>query len=428
MNETIETLKQVETGEYNGIGSQMVALGEDVIPPDGFIKPERDSGLGWISKYLGGAATDLARNLPLKPMSPIENGKVIDKRMLAWLLIGRDSNPDLASENFVVTAESIVANALQTTAAVAQMKVLQGGKRTATDWRSLFEGLVKADIFGDKFQPTIVTSLGGYDGDVPLAAPFNVVPGLELSNTLRARGYDPSMIVTSAAKYGVDCNGLSLDGASKNWATTFGAYQRVAEEFYPEASTNTAYETLLPSGIDSYPSELVEAAKACCEEDESLRQTAAQYGAGAEAFVRYMLSHTQAFRDFQSSPEAAFVIKVGAPSEQRFSKWQKQAIEKALPQLGEGFVPNTVLRNGNGKQYGQVTLYYPRIGNRPPYYPDAGADEPVVYGSFPPDYQDFLWSIPEENPSLKRYADLETALGATEIKPNDYLAILKGDK
>lgn len=426
--EITNTLRRVETGEYNGIGNKLVTLGEEVNLPDGVTRPERDSGMGWISKYLARTALTTAQELSLNLSSPIENGKIIDRRMLAWLLIGRDESYELGSERFVFSAEDLVTRALQATAQIAQTKILQGGKRSATNWRSMFEGLVKADIFGGDFQPTIITSLGGYDGKVPLASPFNIVPGLELAQILREQGYDPSLVVTSAAKFGVDCNGLSLDGASKNWETTFRAYQALTGEFYPEFEYNTSFETLLPSGIDTYPIELIEAARICCEADESLRQTAKQYGAGPEAFVRYMLSHTQAFRDFQSKPENPFVIKVGAPSELRFSRWQKQVIEQTLPVLNvNGFVPNMVLSSGSDNQYGQTSLYYPRIGNRPPYYPDANSDEPVVYGSYPSDYQDFLRSIPEDNPSLKRYADLETALEATRIKPNDYLELFTGD-
>jgi hypothetical protein len=430
MIETINTLERVETGEFNGIGSKLIELGSEVSPPEGLVPPERDKGIGWVGKYLSKVSLDASEGLKLNVGSPIENGKIVDRRLLAWLLIGRtviSGNPELQSEQFVFSAEEIVARALRTTAEIASLRVLQGGKKSATNWRSLFEGLVKADIFGKDFQPTIVTSLGGYDGQVPLAAPFNVVPGLELSQTLLNNGYNPSFVVTSAAKYGVDCNDLDLEGASKNWSETFSAYQDLVREFYPKLEDRTAFETLLPSGVESYPSELVEAAKRCCETDQSLRQTAEQYGAGMEAFVRYMLSHTQAFRDFQNEPEAPFVIKVGAPSELRFSQWQKLAIEQALPEL-RGFVPNMVLRNGTGFQYGQISLYYPRLGNRPPYYPDAGLDEPNLYGSFPLDYQDFLWSIPEANPSLKRYADLETALEATNIKPNEYLAFFSGEK
>ncbi|HKU18853.1 MAG TPA: hypothetical protein VJP80_06295 [Candidatus Saccharimonadales bacterium] len=422
MKELTAALAQIEAGTYTGIGSQMVALGADIRAPEGITKPPRDGGLGWAGKYLGYTARETARDLPLQPLSPTENGKIVDKRLLAWLLIGREYNDKLGSENFIFAAEDLVQRALQTTAEIAQAKVVQGAKRTATDWRSLFEGLTKADIFGEEFQPAIITSLGGWDGEVPLAAPFNVVPGLELCQLLRARGYDPTMVVTSAAKYGADCNGLDLGAVSKNWTDTYGAYQTLASAFYPEAEGAIAYETLVPGGLDTYPPELFDAARAACNADKSLQQTAAQYSADPEAFVRYMLSHTQAFRDFQTAPELPFVIKVGAPSELRFSQWQKRVIEQALPDL-PGFIPNMV-RPSDG-QYGQISLYYPRIGNRPPYYPDS-ADEPGLCAAQPGNYTDFLYSLPNDSPSLARYADLESALETTSIAPNEYLALFSG--
>ncbi len=426
MIEMTKALSTVEKGEYNGIGNKLVALGDEVTFPDGMARPERDSGMGWVSKYLAKTALVTAQELKLDVYSPVENGKIVDKRILSWLLIGRDESPQLGTERFVFSAEDLITRALRTTAQVAQTKILQGSKRSATNWRSMFEGLVKADIFGDDFQPTIITSLGGYDGEVPLAAPFNIVPGLELVQILQKQAYDPSLIVTSASKFGVDCNGLNPEAAFKNWQTTFEAYQELSSQFYPESESKTSFETLVPSGLATYPTELIEVARMCCEADESLRQTAEHYGAGPDAFVNYMLSHTQAFRDFQSKPESPFVIKVGAPSELRFSQWQKRLIEQALPLL-DGFVPNMVLRNGDSNQYGQLSLYYPRIGNRPPYYPDANSGEPVAYGVYPSDYQDFLRSIPEDNPSLKRYADLEKALENTRVSPNEYLKFFTGD-
>ncbi len=428
MNEIVDTLNAVDTGQYTGIGNQLIALGEEVCLPEGLTKPIRDKDLGWVGKYLIKTSLAASEEINLNIGSCTENGKIVDKRLLAWLLIGRiepDGNPELCSEQFVFTAQDIVSKAMQTTARVASLKILQGGKKSATNWRSMFEGFVKADIFGKDFQPTIITSLGGFDGDVPLAAPFNIIPGLELGKTLRKQGYDPSFIVTSAAKYGVDCNGLRLEGASNNWGTTFSAYSKLIREFYPEADCSTTFETLVPSYAEGYPDKLIESAKSCCQSEESLRQTSEHYRAGSEAFVRYMLSHIQAFRDFQRKPETPFVMKVGAPSELRFLQWQKQVIEQALPTV-DGFVPNMVLRNGITNQYGQISLYYPRLGNRPPYYPDAEVGEPNLYGTFPADYQDFLWSIAEDNPSLKRYADLELALKATSVMPNEYLALFSG--
>jgi hypothetical protein len=430
MLEVIDTLQQVEAGTYRGVGAQMVALGSEVMLPEGLERPDNDKGLGFVSRYLAATALDMTKEVNLNLTSSVENGKVVDTRLLSWFLIGRQLGvPGLASEQFVSTAEGVLEKAVRVTSALAQLKIVQGGKKSATNWRSLFEGAVKAGIFGEAFQPTIVTSLGGYAGDVPLAAPFNLLPGLEVDDVLREEGFSPNMIVTSAAKYGTDCNGLSLEGASRNWDTTFKAYQKLVRGFYPEAEVSTSFETLWPGGLEAYPERLVAAARDCCDEDESLRTTALQYGAGADEFVKYMLSHTQAFRDYQVAPKSPFVIKVGAPSELRFSRWQKQVIERALPGL-DGFVPNMATMKRNGEpEYGQISLYYPRIGNRPPYYPDTEAvdtPEPSLSGQFPASFEDFLWSIPDGDPSLRRYDDLKNALGLTRVKPDDYLELFSG--
>jgi hypothetical protein len=346
MLEIINTLRQVETGEYNGIGKQLVALSAEVALPEGITKPENDSGLGIVSKYLGASALETAQGINVNLFSPIENGKIVDMRMLAWLLVGR--------------------------------------KQRLSDVRS-------ADLGNEKFVFTA----------------------------------DKIMVVTSAAKYGIDCNGLDSVGASSNWNETLKAYQKLVKDFYPESEASTTYETLWPGGLGIYPSELVRAAKECCEADDGLSQTAEMYGAGPDAFVNYMLSHTQAFRDYQITPEAPFVVKVGAPSELRFSRWQKLAIEQALP-LRNGFVPNMVVTDSNGKkEYGQVSLYYPRLGNRPPYYADS-VTEPTLYGKYPANFEDFLWSIPDGDPSLRRYADLQNTLLQTRVRPEEYLELFAG--
>jgi hypothetical protein len=428
MLEVTNTLRQIDAGEYRGVGSQLVALGDKVDVPGP--RPTRDNGLGMVGRYLTNCAFDAAAEVDIKPItSPAENGRVVDVRTLAWLLIGREAQASgqvdaagLEAKEFAFTARDIISDALKTTDDVSKMEVLRGGKKSATNWRSLFEGLVKAKVFGAAFQPRIVTSLGGYDGQVPLAAPFNVLPGLELAESLRSRGYEPTMTVASAARYGVECNGLDPSGANENWDTTRRSYQQLVSEFYPEMQDRVTFETLWPGALDAYPEELVQAARDCCQDDESLRATAEQYGADAGAFVRYMLSHTQAFRDWQSTSEAPFVIKVGAPSELRFSKWQKQVIERAQP-LAEGFVPNSLV-NGS---YGQISLYYPRLGDRPPYYPDAD-NEPKLGSPCPADFTDFLWTIPDGDPALKRYAGLEQNLETTRVKPNQYLALFGGSK
>jgi len=333
----------------------------------------------------------------------------------------------LGNEGFATTARDVISGAIQTTAEIANMKVLQGAKRSATNWRSLFEGLVKADVLGPSFYPRIYTSFGGFDGEVPLAAPFNALPGLELLMKLREKNYGFTFLnLMSAAEYGVECNGLDRAGATTNTKQTFDAYKLLADKYYPEAYWSTVYETLDPKEIDGYPEALWVAARECCEADPSLQETSAQYGADNEAFVRYMLSHTQAFRDYAQNT-TPFAIKVGAPSELRFSKWQKQVIERALPELDDGTVPNMVIRSPEGNQYGQISLYYPRLGNRPPYYPDA-TDEPTIGDATPVDYQDFLESIPIDDPCLKRYDDLERALEGTRVEPRDYLASFRGEE
>jgi hypothetical protein len=431
MLETINSLQQVEAGKFRGIGGQMVVLGGEVTLPEGLVMPENDNELGMVSKYLAATAMELTKDVSLNLSSSVENGKIVDKRMLAWLLMGRQQgDPGLASEEFIYTAETIIDRAVRVTEAISQLAIVQGGKKLATNWRSLFEGAVKAGVFGQDFQPTIVTSLGGSESDVPLAAPFNILPGLEVAQTMREAGFKPSMIVTSAAQYGVDCNGLDQDKTSQNWQATCGAYQKLLQEFYPEAEDSTSFETLWPQGLETYPEALVDTARTICMNEASLRSTAEQYGAeDADAFVKYMLSHTQAFRDYQATPESPFVIKVGAPSELRFSRWQKQVIEQALPDL-KGFVPNTARVSKDGKaEYGQVSLYYPRIGNRPPYYSDAEVGDPTEPGlgqTFPDSFEDFLWSLEQGDPSLRRYADLEDALRGTRVKSDQYLKLFSG--
>ncbi len=140
-----------------------------------------------------------------------------------------------------------------------------------------------------------------------------------------------------------------------------------------------------------------------------------------ESYVEYMTSHIQAFKDFQPGKGRKFVIKVGAQSEKPFSRFQKSAIESCLPiALELGTVPNLV--DASTGEYGQITLLYPRVGSRPPYYPETGEDPPVsdidVYS-----YEDLLAEMSGE--VLVRYRNLLKALGRTSVDPDEYLSVVK---
>lgn len=305
-------------------------------------------------------------------------------------------------------------------ACIRAMPIFKSSKKT--DWQSLLYGLRGVNDLDPSYNPKIITSIGGTDREPPIAAPFNAVPAMELASTLVESGLKPTVTLTSAYKYAVECNGVDEVGASANWDTTRAAYQKVIEEFYPGLSGVVSFDVLDPRGVDQYPGFLRDSATKISASSDSLQATAQKYGSSGETYLTYMLSHTQAFRDFQRRPVDRFVIKVGAQSEQRFSTWQKAVIEDCLDDaVIDGFVPNRI--NQDEGSYGQISLFYPRIGARPPYFAEA-PDEPML-GEIAEieTYEGMLDRL--DYSVLTRYQGLAKALGCTAITPQEYLEVLQ---
>ena len=304
---------------------------------------------------------------------------------------------------------------------IRAMPLFKGKRQRLTDWQSLTDGLTKAAAYGGEFEPTIITSVGGYDGEAPLAAPFNVIPSLELASALGDLGYDPRLVIASAYPYAVECNKTDQTAAQANWYQTKAAYETIADTFYPALSGSLSLEVLDPKGLEAFPDFIVNAAETVSNRNVSLKATAERYGADKASYLAYMLSHIQAFRDYQPEPTSRFVIKVGAPSEERFSKWQKAVIEVCLRDaVASGFVPNRVCLPGS--EYGQITVYSPRTGSRPVYYPQS-SDEPLLSEGID-GLQGFRGLLERLRPeTAERYAQLEKALGSTAVNLEDYLTL-----
>lgn len=290
-----------------------------------------------------------------------------------------------------------------------------------TDWESLKAGMVNAGVWDEaEYAPTIITSVGGAEGAPAVAAGFNIVPALELSRALATSGYSPKLIISSAGEYAINCNDMDASAVTENWLASLAIYERILSTYYPDLEEDVTFEYLDPDERE-YPLEIESALREAAMEERGLLAKARSMGGSEEDFVEYMASHIFAFRDFQPDPERRFVIKVGAQSEERFSRFQKTAIEKCLPgALDLGFVPNLI--RPDDSYYGQITLYYPRIGSRPPYYLEADGD-PSAADLEAETYADLLDGLDDE--LLLRYQNLEKALGKTSISPDEYLAVVR---
>lgn len=421
------SLRSADMGEMRGIGARYVQLPlQGVELPAGVEAPARDKGRGIVGRILGEAAEETASKETKRLLSQQGQGRVLDERLLGQFLIARDYGlSGFRGEAFLPAAEASVRQAVSATNTVSEMALFGAAKRNATDWRSLFEGFLKASVFGKDFQPTIITSAGGYEGPATIAAPFNIVPAFELAANLSALGYEPEVIAASASDYAVSCNNAEKTAADANWEQTKKAYRSVLAKFYPGLTANVSFEILDPEELKDYPDFIGESARAISETNQSLRATANRYGSEEDAYIAYMLSHIQAFRDYQPGSRNRFVIKVGAASEMRFSAWQRAVIENCLDDaVDSGFVPNRVVVPA--ASYGQVSLFYPRLGKRPVYYPD-GAGEPEL-GSFEAQAENYDYFLDGLDDGLKdRYLRLGRVLGTTAISPDDYLRLFAGE-
>lgn len=238
----------------------------------------------------------------------------------------------------------------------------KGNSRASTDWKSLAEGIESAfqNPENPACQPTIITSVGGYDDKPPYEAGFNIIPALELCKLLKEYGLKPQVIITSAMKYAEECNSYDLEGLSKNWATTLGRYTRIVEQLYPELTDCISFESLLPRGLDDLPESIKNAATDTGLYG-SLYKTAKRKNPEIteEQFIKYMLSHVQAFRIWQprDGQYHGLVVKVGAPSEGRFTKWVAKVIEASGQSAGVTAI--------------FVALGFTRLSAGPPYYPTS---------------------------------------------------------
>lgn len=309
-------------------------------------------------------------------------------------------------------------NAAEVTAEINDCPVFGRGNSNA-DWKSLEYGFGNLENgIQDLKKPLIVTSVGGSEDSITLAAGFNVIPAFELASLLLGRGIEPDVLITSAAEYAAFCNGSDREKVLTNWLRTKEVYKAIAGNFFPGLESCIDYELLDPAQR-LYPAEIEEAISQTALSDEETRARSASDN--DEGYIEYMASHIQAFRDFQPGEGRKFVIKVGAQSEKPFSRFQKSSIERCIPAVLElGTVPNLV--DADEGEYGQITLLYPRIGSRPPYYLETDEDPPVsdTDASL---YADLLTGLSGE--LLARYKNLLKALGKTSIDPDEYLSVVK---
>lgn len=309
-------------------------------------------------------------------------------------------------------------NASKLTGEIRESPVFGRGNASA-DWESMEYGFENLESATDESQkPMIITSLGGSEDELTIASAFNVIPALELAQLLKRRGVDSDVLITSAAEYAVVCNGYNREKVLANWDKTKDLYSAIVSSFFPSLGEQVEYELLDPS-VRIYPAEIEDAIQQTALTDEKMKDRSPSDN--NEDYGKYMASHIQAFKDFQPDEARRFVIKVGAQTEKPFSAFQKKAIETCLPEaLALGTVPNLVIPQEN--RYGQITLLYPRVGSRPPYYKESG-DEPGLDEFRPLGFDGLIESLVDR--AQVRYRNLRKALAKTSIEPNDYLSALE---
>jgi hypothetical protein len=421
-------------------------------------------GAGPFARLLSKEAADILSEFTRQDGGPSLQGLLLDKGKGKWIIDQRLLNiallaaqtkaykeyKDATPEYLAETVREAVLNAAQTTGKIFTNPLFAGLGAEATDWRSLFEQLVKSRLFESfthRYNPQIITSVGGDESAPVVAAPGNILPALELTTLLRKEGYQAECKIRFASEFAIACNGVDPDKTRANQSLTQDFYEQFISEYYRDLWFDSGADLYAPEAYHmdgAVPQDYINFTRACVEKPEILgekfvstvsalpRKALESLNASEverEKTLKYLLSHQYIFGDVQTRYSRAFVIKVGAPSERRFSEFQQQVTEAYMNRgtRTQGvMVPNSPQfvndENGGKWKYGQITLYYPRLGSRPPYYPET-PDEPNVLSDIPEGtFSDFKRNL---GGSVERYAALERNLGLAGIDPDDYLRFIR---
>lgn len=374
---------------------------------------------------------------------------VIDETFCNLLMIGVFSRlPENSSVDYLRIYTDIISEvqtALDTVKEISQDPVFTKVGFSETNWRSLFEQLVRAKLF-NQYQPKIITSVGGTSEAPSVAAAVNVLPSFHLARLLKKKGYKPKVRVSFASEFAIQCNRPeSPEKVRENRDITQRLYEKVADIFFQDLvkSDIIEYETLpyaalrakLPEEYIRFVKEIVRNPEQISSEFKVLvdslmgtseKRTGVQTSE-EDAFdktVDYLLSHQLIFRDMQVSEYEPFIIKVGNPGERRFSRFQEITTQAFM---NDQRIPRHVIPNGTYHKskdgivvwsYGQISLSYPKTGERPPYFSEKGDDRESIFDVESPSYHNWKSS---KTSTVERYTDLEWMLGKLSIDPDKYL-------
>ncbi len=408
------------------------------------------NGLGPLTRSLNRSVTEQLQGSPLARLllDPQQGKWLVDPMLCNVACIGLQA---AARESIISPGElsrrmrQAFGRAVTTTRTIFEDQMFRGTNANDTNWRSLFEQLVKASIF-DTWQPTVITSVGGAEEQPTPAAAVNIIPGLRLTRLLREAGYNPTFTIGFASEFAIACNGADANRVRAGQIATEQLYRSFVARYYPDLAAAVRYER---PGVEALQTDLPEQYVAFARQamqptspdtsqlgrlTSSLTETALKRAANGsvdrEKMLQYLLSHQLIFRDVQTKGQRPrpFVVKVGAPSELRFSRYQQAVTEGYMNAYGPGggiMIPNQTQRDGGGAwRYGQITLYYPGVGSRPPYYRES-EDEPTLTDIdsqvAAAGFERLMRSL---DGSVERYAALEKVLTRAGIDPDDYMKFI----
>ncbi|MFM2414318.1 MAG: hypothetical protein RI911_11 [Candidatus Parcubacteria bacterium] len=374
---------------------------------------------------------------------------IVDEALCNVLMVGcvaKRKEQDLPVEDREVRAEmeAALTNAITTVKKIASDPIFTSLGFTRTNWRSLFEQLVRAHMF-ESYQPVIITSVGGTSLEPGVAAGVNILPALKLAETLIESGYKPKVIGSFASEFAIACNDEDAAKTRANQEATQALYEACSQEFFPqlvekgvlqfETPPATALQEKLPPEYIEFVREAMRNPDSISPELRVLRdslvttaetRTGRKVEIGSPEFDRavdYLLSHQLIFRDIQTTELYPSVIKVGAPSEDRFSEFQRITTEAFMnaQERPRHLIPNathhTVKDGKPSWSYGQITLFYPKIGERPPYLRETTTDEPSIFEIGDETSYD-SWRMKLDS-SVERYAALEKTLKLLTDDPDN---------
>lgn len=420
--------------------------------PEGSLRFKK--GLGPVARPLNREAVEFASQVPyprggLSLQEALRDKvgafDIVDQRLFNAVLIGaqtkaQEEQNESPERVFEITREAIT-RAVKTVRDIFTDPLFTGTEPRDTDWRSLFEQLVKSAVF-PSYKPTIITSVGGAESAPTYAAPANILPGLRLTQKLRDEGYDAEFIVGFASEFAIACNDADARKVRGNREATEAMYRELIKRYYPDLQETGCVQFETPEVrklTEELPEDYIAFARECVTSPGVLGErfgsaltalpqkainTLKEGGENAEKTLAYLLSHQLIFRDVQTTETRPFVIKVGAPSEKSFSAFQQTVTEGYMNRIRtpNAMIPNATpyVTEGSGGRwrYGQITMYYPRLGWFPPYYREA-EDEPDI--SSAPEQEGFSGLKSRISGSIERYSALEKMLLNAEINPDDYV-------